>query len=899
MARKTYTVVRGDSLWAISERFPSDIAGSNTPKKVETLCKLNNIKSTGNNAYLIHPGQVLILSNDGSSSTGSSNSNTTPTQATITALGLRAEDTTGRDVFATWSWKREYTKNFKYEWLEYIKEEGGWKGHGEQTTTDAADSHCYSTFKAANSATKVKFRVLPVGETYKSGQKELQRWTTDLPKWVSKEYDFSKNPPLPLKSAPAVTVKDLTLTITYNNVDFKALSATAVRFQIIKNNKSSVHTSDPIKVNQTSQYVSYQWEGEYGAEYKVRACAVNNGDESAYSEYSDSVKTIPTAPKKAPTCTAVKRIDGNNQSIAVEVKWEKVAVATKYRIEYVTTKSDFDNVPTNISSQDTEDDRTSIQIVGLTSGLTYYFRVRAIDDSSSKEVISDPSAIASITIGEPPGAPTTWSSSNSAFVGESMELNWIHNTKDGSAQSKARLKLVVNGESLNQIEFTNQTTIHSGETTVKTTFPEGFADPYGTLVSYKGELHVELNTKNSLFKNAKIEWSVITAGITGEFDDASWSTTRIIYIYEKPTLELTVSSDLDGNRPIDDNNPLTKFPFYIRGEVGLSNQNVQKPIGYHVTIESMDTYETVDETGRTKVVASGDAVYTKYADTSDVLVLEMSASNVDLEPNVTYMVRCVTSMSTGLTIQQVYYPIKPVWEDTSYNISAKVDINTDSYTAVIYPACIDDSENLVDDIVLSVYRREYDGTLTKIASGIPNSGAAVTDPHPALDYARYRIIATSISTGAISFYDMPGVPVKCSSIIIQWDEEWDTYDTSDNTLIHESKWSGSYLKLPYNVSIQDDRKLEVAMVTYAGRSRPVSYFGTAIDESSTWDVAIPKEDTNTIYALRRLSIWPGNAYVREPSGMGYWAVVRPRFDLKYDALTVSVTFDITRVEGGA
>lgn len=894
--RATYEVKPGDSLWAIAKKCKADISGSNINERIETLRKLNGIKGD-----LIYPKQILILSSYGSSSSGSGNSNTTPTQATITALGLRAEDTTGRDVFATWSWERDYTKNFKYEWLEYIKDEGGWQGKGEQTTADAADAHCFSTFKASDSATKVKFRILPVGDTYKSGQKELQRWTTDKPTWVSKEYDFSKNPPLQLKSAPNVTVKDRTITITYNNVDFKELSATSVRFQIIKNNKSSVHTSDPIKVNQTTQYVTYQWQAEYGAEYKVRACSVNSaGDESAYSEYSDSVKTAPVAPKKAPTCTAVERIDGNNKSIAVNVKWDKVEAATKYRIEYVTTKTDFDNVPTNISSQDTEDERTSIQIVGLTSGLTYYFRVRVIDDSTSQEVISDPSPIATITIGEPPGPPTTWSSSNSAFVGETMELNWIHNTTDGSAQTKARLKLVVNGDSWSPVELVNATTINSGETVVSTPFPSGFEEPWGTLVSYKGELHVKMNTNHPSFRNAKIEWSVATAGITGQFDNNNWSTPRTIHIYEKPTLELSVTSDLDGNNLIDSaTNPLTKFPFYIRGEVSLTDHEIQRPIGYYVTIESDESYETVDESGRTKLVSAGDAVYNRYADTSSDLVLEMSADNIDLEPYVNYKVRCVASMSTGLTVEQVFYPVMAEWEETPYGISAKVDVNTDTYTAVIYPACIDANEDLVENITLAVYRREYDGGLTKIASGIPNSGAAVTDPHPALDYARYRIIATDTLTGAVSFYDMPGVPVKCSSIIIQWDEEWENYDTSDMTVVEDPKWSGSFLKLPYNVSVQDDRKLEVAMVTYAGRSRPVSYFGTAIDESSTWDVAIPKDDTETIYALRRLSIWPGNAYVREPSGTGYWAVVRPRFDLKYDALTVSVTFDITRVEGGA
>ena len=59
-----------------------------------------------------------------------------------------------------------------------------------------------------------------------------------------------------------------------------------------------------------------------------------------------------------------------------------------------------------------------------------------------------------------------------------------------------------------------------------------------------------------------------------------------------------------------------------------------------------------------------------------------------------------------------------------------------------------------------------------------------------------------------------------------------------------------------------------------------------------------KNDKETIYALRRLSAWAGDVYVREPSGMGYWANVTVRFNMDYDAITIPVTLDITRVEGG-
>ena len=53
-----------------------------------------------------------------------------------------------------------------------------------------------------------------------------------------------------------------------------------------------------------------------------------------------------------------------------------------------------------------------------------------------------------------------------------------------------------------------------------------------------------------------------------------------------------------------------------------------------------------------------------------------------------------------------------------------------------------------------------------------------------------------------------------------------------------------------------------------------------------------------IYDLRRLAKYTGDVYVREPSGIGYWATLTVSFNLKHMAVTVPVTFNITRVEGG-
>ena len=189
--------------------------------------------------------------------------------------------------------------------------------------------------------------------------------------------------------------------------------------------------------------------------------------------------------------------------------------------------------------------------------------------------------------------------------------------------------------------------------------------------------------------------------------------------------------------------------------------------------------------------------------------------------------------------------------------------------------------------------------MTEIIKNVENSDSLfVTDPHPALDYARYRIVAISKSTGSVSYSDMAGYPVGETSIIIQWDEKWTSFDTTNEDDLEDPVWSGSLLKLPYNVDVSDKHDSDVSMIEYIGRKRPVAYYGTQLGETATWNVEIPKSDKDTLYALRRLAIYMGNVYVREPSGSGYWASISVSFSQRHLELTIPVTLSITRVEGG-
>lgn len=245
-------------------------------------------------------------------------------------------------------------------------------------------------------------------------------------------------------------------------------------------------------------------------------------------------------------------------------------------------------------------------------------------------------------------------------------------------------------------------------------------------------------------------------------------------------------------------------------------------------------------------------------------------------------------------------------EDDLIMVFTDIDENNNS---IMY-AEVEGEAELVQNITLGVYRKEFDGTFTEIQTGIPNNGTSVPDPHPSLDWARYRITVTKNDTGAISYTDvMEAVSGsekldyedRYPGIIIQWNEKWTDFKVSDvdsGDQPEQPAYSGSLLKLPYNVDISDSNDKDIELIEYIGRNHPVSYFGTQIGQTSNWNFEIEADDSETLYGLRRLARWMGNVYVREASGTGYNATVSLNINQTHNAVTIPISMSVTRVEGG-
>lgn len=812
----------------------------------------------------------------------------------IIKLDIKLQTSATNTLVASWDhtldkYKKSNLKGYSVRW-DYKVGKTWYIGTASEVTAKQA---LYDVPDIAT-ATEVRCYVKFVRKkTYNKKQAKNNAPTT----WFGPTYYTLKNLRPDKAPTPSISVidKKKKIEVTISNISQLGTNKpTHIRLQILENGTKVIYDSKSnssisydynnaigyydVKLNaELTQFkpipivkngISYSFTGKNGAKYSARAkCIDADGQESyEWSDWSSEVITIPSPPK---TVNNPKR----ESNTSVSLSWSKVDGATSYKVLYTTDARYFAQAEDKVSSV-TVNNGTKAIITGLDPGYSYYFSVCAINEQGTSNR-STPAV--KMVFGLKPEAPTTWSQTSTVMAGDNIVLYWVHNSKDNSSQASAEIQITVNDVAQPVI-------------TVKNNRSEDEKDDTS---SYSIATNV-----SPYVEGATVKWKVRTCGITGEYSD--WSIEREIKVYARPSLIISSASFQVGSN----GNTLTKFPLILN----LSTTPYsQKAISYSIEITALSDYTGFDYIGNINRISSGDAVFSKViGNASNTMSYSINPQDCRLEDGMYYQVSAIVSTDAGLTATSNALTFYASWDGELPvpDLSMYIE-NEERVSMAIQPRCENtNTGELEPNVTLSVYRIEPDGQFTEIQTGISNlDGATIVDPHPSLNGVTYRVVATSTVTGEMSFNDVDSSmyleeDVLSYALILQWNEAYGSIDTTIDEELADSLVYGEFLKLPYNIEVGSSHDVDVSLVKYIGRKRPVAYYGTQLGESVTCSAAIDKEDEDTLNLIRQLAIYTGDVYVREPSGMGYWANVKVSYQRRYSDLTIPVSLNITKVEGG-
>lgn len=776
----------------------------------------------------------------------------------VTNLAVGQQGSTGTTVYATWtafsSAQQKNIDSISVTWQYQVLNSAGkavWlKG---STETIGKGSTTSGTYSAPSESLAVYVSVTPV--LTKNGKKKATA------KAVGASRSFEGNAPAK-PSAPTVTVDGYSLTLRIQTSDQYAKMAV---FYLFRDSESAPFwTSSGITLSGAGvaqQITTLAPNHVYYARVRLF-----NG--AAASEYSDSAAiseiTIPGQ------VTGVTAAPVSQSQILVSWNATSGAASTNgYELEQATDPKYFGGSNASVSNVNGTSNYVTVEV-----GNIWYFRVRAKNSSNITGAWSETvSAAAAIK----PNPPTTWTLASATYVESTINLYWTHNSADGSKPTKSQIEWSKNDGTTNVIEVTHSL----GPDDKDFTFHRAFQIASGSFSD--GDI---------------LKWRVRTQGVAA-MGWSDYSVLREVRIFAPASLSLAILS------------PVSAYPINIGVTITPVSQSV---VSFYLAIRARDSYDNEDYMGEFQHIVAGQVVYShNFNDISNTDTIVLTPSDVNLLTGQTYDVEAIVATNAGLTANATSSFTLDI-DEPDYYLDMGITVDMDSLSAALVPGCysdvsedpegdyIYDPADIVEGILLDVYRINFDGSFTKIEGNIVNDGITViSDPHPALDNGKYRVVAKDSTSGAMFFADMVSEDLDVKGLVLQWDAKYANYlvrgivDEIDEAAIGNMA-GGTTLRLPYNVKKNESSEPDVELVNYIGREHPVSYYGTQKGQKSSYSTDVPKDDIDTLDLIRRLQTWPGDVYLRAQDGLGYWAKVEASFDRDYDSLLMPVSIDAVRVD---
>ena len=731
---------------------------------------------------------------------------------------------------------------------------GDWKTVPRTTVNDI--------FSVPDGATDVRLDVWAVSKEYdyypskSSTSTSKGKYFTAGNTWKQVQTGAHWGPEMP--DIESVKVADDGLTI---EVKVKSEDPYAKSFEAQGNNgaiKGTSTTRDQWETYGASSYVgdgTILLKGAAGTTYTIRARMTNLiGYASPWRTWTGTVKTKPA---RVISVAVQATADG-----CAMLTWGGTAGAEWYEVAYANSSKAF-SLSSGYKTKSTKElpspASRSFTFDDLDLGKSWFFWVRAVNASGEGDWSP---ASQEIRLGTAPAAPSVWADSYTCIRGEKATVRWQHNATDGSAQRKAEVWWS-SGGAFSRVDVAGAAS--SAE------LPTGAVPDGGTLRFY-----------------------VRTYGIADAASPAS--ETLAVGVWERPACSVEVAETV------------ARLPLELSVPMSAGGQTCVE-MSLRIVAAAATACQRPD--GTTVQLAEGDEVWSATVPTpGNPARVSLSAGDVSLSDGASYRAEAVCAMSSGLSCDAAA-EFSCDFEDMDIFVQGAIvpsgrwgcEVIPSAYvapkvdTSPAWGRPVETEPEMADGILLSVYRCETDGSMTRLLAGAPNDGSySLVDPHASMVRQTYRVVAVSAETGAVAYDDVTASVVSERCLLIQWEADPAVRPWADGDAGDDAGESVRTLWLPYDTKVSDDNDMDVEHAAYLDRSHPVALYGTQLGQTSQWSCRIAQDEEDTLALLRELAAYRGDVYVRDIFGSGYWATAKPSWSGGEGAGVIEVSIDVTRTD---
>lgn len=495
------------------------------------------------------------------------------------------------------------------------------------------------------------------------------------------------------------------------------------------------------------------------------------------------------------------------------------------------------------------------RVSGLTSGSTYYFRVR-LNAGEGENLTAGPwSEAVSVAMTSAPSVPSLILSSNFVHTGDSFTASWVYATTDGTSQAYAEIR---------------EATLTSGGIT------------HGSILATATDAQsVEIDTAALGWANGETHSIAVRVVSSAGVQSDGWSVPVAVTIADPPEAVIsseslkavseTITDEETSTSVTSTENVLGAIPMTVTvtgaGNDGTTALSIVRDGAYHMMRPDETTADGYD----------GETVYTSSHIGEGSFRVDGDSLTGRLDDGARYKIIAAVTDALGQTAEsELGFVVR--WDHQAIIPSGSADVKG---TAVyITPTAPEEAE---ESDTCDIYRLSADAP-ELIYRGAA-FGSTYVDPYPAFgENGGHRLVFVTADGDYITSENEPA---------------WTDLDAEGGDYLEDKAvvidFDGQSVRLPFNLSIDHTWKKDFTRTQYLGGAIQGDWNPGVQRDASISAVIIPT-DNETAEQLRALAVYTGVCHVRTPEGSSFPADVEVKEKRAYDAPIPSFDIDIQAVD---